>query len=87
MGLWGGAQAVAFALGGFLGTVGVDLVRALNGSVVLSYSMVFTVEAALFVFAALLAFRMEHAEASSPAPRTTPKPAGALAEAMVEIES
>jgi BCD family chlorophyll transporter-like MFS transporter len=59
MGLWGGAQAVAFALGGVFGTIGVDVTRFLYGSTVLSYSMVFAVEATLFVFSAILAARME----------------------------
>jgi hypothetical protein len=65
MGLWGGAQAVAFALGGFLGTVGVDVTRFLYGSTVLSYAMVFAVEATLFIAAALIAFRLEDAEAGA----------------------
>ncbi|MDN2566070.1 BCD family MFS transporter [Aquibium sp. A9E412] len=58
MGLWGAAQAVAFGLGGFLGTVAVDVTRALTGDVALSFAIVFTGEAALFVAAALIALRV-----------------------------
>ncbi len=65
MGLWGGAQAVAFALGGFIGTVGVDVVRFLYGSVVVSYSAVFAAEGVLFLAAAILAARMEPARRTS----------------------
>ncbi|RXL96025.1 MFS transporter, partial [Citrobacter sp. AAK_AS5] len=42
MGLWGAAQALAFGLGGFLGTVAVDLARYLMDSPVLAYASVFT---------------------------------------------
>ncbi|MEL7369770.1 MAG: BCD family MFS transporter [Myxococcota bacterium] len=59
MGLWGGAQAIGFALGGFLGTVGVDVVRFASGSSVLAYASVFAAEGALFLVAAALAFRMQ----------------------------
>lgn len=79
MGLWGGAQAVAFALGGVFGTVGVDVTRFLYGSTVLSYSMVFAVEATLFLFSALLAARMEPPPVRGddwvPAELPTPEPA------------
>jgi BCD family chlorophyll transporter-like MFS transporter len=51
MGLWGAAQAIAFGLGGFLGTLGVDVVRALVGSPVPAYAAVFTVQAGLFLWA------------------------------------
>ncbi len=59
MGLWGGAQAIGFALGGFLGTVGVDAVRYLFDSRVLSYAAVFGAEGALFLVSAILAARMQ----------------------------
>lgn len=81
MGLWGGAQAVAFALGGLCGTAGVDLTRYLWGSTVLSYSMVFAVEATLFVVSAALAARMEPPPVRGddwvPAELPTPEPAPA----------
>ncbi|MGF1508082.1 MAG: BCD family MFS transporter [Myxococcota bacterium] len=68
MGLWGGAQAVAFALGGFLGTLGVDLVRFLHGSEVVSYASVFVFEGSLFLLSAGLAARMEKAKEPVPEP-------------------
>lgn len=91
MGLWGGAQAVAFALGGLCGTVGVDVTRFLYGSTVLSYSMVFAVEATLFVFAAVLAARMEQPPVRGddwlPAelPEAAPQPAPAAAVGRMEL--
>lgn len=55
MGLWGAAQAVAFAIGGLVGTAATDLARWLLGSPAAAYACVFIAEAALFVCAALLA--------------------------------
>jgi BCD family chlorophyll transporter-like MFS transporter len=58
MGVWGAAQAVAFGLGGFLGTLGSDIARSLLGSPVAAYATVFTCEACLFLFAANLAAKI-----------------------------
>ncbi len=55
MGLWGAAQAVAFAFGGLLATTGSDIARFFLGSPDSAYAMVFSGEAALFIFAARLA--------------------------------
>jgi BCD family chlorophyll transporter-like MFS transporter len=55
MGLWGAAQAFAFGLGGFLGTLASDVARYLLSSPSLSYSVVFASEASLFVVAAVMA--------------------------------
>ena len=52
MGVWGAAQAVAFALGGLAGTLSSDLARALLGSPSLAYAAVFACEALLFLTAA-----------------------------------
>lgn len=62
VGLWGAAQAIAFGLGGFLGTMGVDIVRALTDSVSISYTSVFIGEGLLFLVSAILAARigMDH---------------------------
>ncbi len=57
MGLWGAAQAVAFGLGGFLGTLAVDLARHLTGLPEVAYGAVFAAEAILFVASAGLAAR------------------------------
>jgi BCD family chlorophyll transporter-like MFS transporter len=58
IGLWGAAQAFAFGLGGFLGTVGVDVSRAILGSPTVAYAIVFFIEGLLFVLAAVLAARL-----------------------------
>jgi BCD family chlorophyll transporter-like MFS transporter len=58
MGLWGAAQAVAFGLGGFAGTVAVDLARHLVGSPASAYGAVFAAQAALFLVSAGLAARV-----------------------------
>jgi BCD family chlorophyll transporter-like MFS transporter len=58
MGLWGAAQAVAFALGGVFGTTLVDSVRYLYGSPVAAFATVFCAEALLFLLAAGFAARV-----------------------------
>ena len=55
MGLWGAAQAVAFGLGGFLGTAASDVARHFVGTPGAAYAAVFAGEAALFLIAAWLA--------------------------------
>jgi BCD family chlorophyll transporter-like MFS transporter len=57
MGLWGAAQAIAFAFGGVLGTAIVDSFRWLFGSPTAAFAIVFCVEALLFLAAAGLAAR------------------------------
>jgi BCD family chlorophyll transporter-like MFS transporter len=66
MGVWGAAQAVAFGLGGFLGAAGVDVLRHTGADTGRAFLIVFALEAALFVIAALIASRLE-----SPARATT----------------
>jgi BCD family chlorophyll transporter-like MFS transporter len=69
IGLWGASQAIAFGLGGFLGTLGVDLGRNLLDSTAMSYAVVFLTEGLLFVFAGVLAARLgQPHRASIPAP-------------------
>lgn len=58
MGLWGAAQAIAFALGGFAGTVAVDLTRLLVDATALAYAWVFAGQAVLFLLSAGLAARV-----------------------------
>lgn len=58
MGLWGAAQAIAFGLGGFIGTVAVDLARLATDDVAFAYASVFALEGAAFLVAALLAARV-----------------------------
>jgi BCD family chlorophyll transporter-like MFS transporter len=58
MGLWGAAQAVAFALGGLFSTMLVDFARHFLGSPAAAFGIVFGAEAALFVVAARFAARV-----------------------------
>jgi BCD family chlorophyll transporter-like MFS transporter len=58
MGLWGAAQGIAFGLGGFAGTVAVELLRAGGGSVPMAYGSVFLLEGLIFLAAALIAARV-----------------------------
>jgi MFS transporter, BCD family, chlorophyll transporter len=55
MGLWGAAQAVAFGLGGLVGTGASDLAQWLMSSKAMAYSTVFGFEALLFIVSAVLA--------------------------------
>jgi len=59
MGLWGAAQAIAFAVGGLVGTGAVDLARALIAAPAPAYAAVFAFEAVLFVASAGLASGVE----------------------------
>jgi len=58
MGLWGAAQAVAFGMGGLVGTAASDLARWLIGTPSMAYASVFAFEALLFIAAAVLAARL-----------------------------
>ncbi len=58
MGLWGASQAVAFGLGGLMGTAASDIARWLIASPGAAYASVFGFEAALFVLSGLLAWRI-----------------------------
>jgi len=55
IGLWGGAQAIAFGLGGLLGAVASDAARWLITDSASAYSFVFSLEALLFVVSAKFA--------------------------------
>jgi MFS transporter, BCD family, chlorophyll transporter len=63
MGVWGAAQAVAFGIGGFTGTVASDIARHLTGSPLMAYGSVFVAEAALFLLAAAIAWRVAQLDA------------------------
>ena len=58
MGLWGAAQAVAFGLGGLVGTGASDLARWLIASPGAAYAMVFALQALAFLLSAVLAWRL-----------------------------
>jgi BCD family chlorophyll transporter-like MFS transporter len=55
MGVFGAAQAIAFGLGGLVGTLVLDAGRLLSGSAVGGYALVFAVDAGLFLASAILA--------------------------------
>jgi BCD family chlorophyll transporter-like MFS transporter len=64
MGMWGAAQALAFAAGGVVGTAGVDLARWAFGTPTSAYAFVFAAEAVCFVIATLLAVRISRESAA-----------------------
>lgn len=66
LGVWGAAQAFAFGLGGFAGTAAIDASRAAFGDPALAYSLVFALEAAMFLLAARLAAGVAPPVAASP---------------------
>ena len=59
IGLWGGAQAIAFGLGGLLGAAASDLARSIFTNAALAYASVFLIEAVLFVASAYMASLVE----------------------------
>jgi len=71
MGVWGAAQALAFAVGGLVGTSSSDLARLLLGSPGAAYAAVFVGEAALFLVAARQARKVFHPTIAA-APRFHP---------------
>jgi len=58
MGLWGAAQAIAFGLGGFIGTLAIDFARFAIGSTTSAYALTFAGDALLFLVSAFLAMRL-----------------------------
>ena len=62
MGLWGAAQALAFGIGGLVGTAASDLSRMLIGSTGAAYAAVFALEALMFGVSAWLAARIGSAQ-------------------------
>ncbi|SFO95294.1 BCD family MFS transporter [Tranquillimonas alkanivorans] len=57
MGLWGAAQAIAAGFGGLLGAATVDVLRLLTDTAT-AFGLVFSLEAGLFLAAALMAARI-----------------------------
>ncbi|MEM1378515.1 MAG: PucC family protein, partial [Pseudomonadota bacterium] len=58
-------------LGGFMGTVIIDIVRWASGDIALSFASVFTIEAVLFLASALIATRIRCAITDAPTRPTT----------------
>jgi BCD family chlorophyll transporter-like MFS transporter len=77
MGVWGAAQAGAFAIGGFLGAVGVGALRGLLHQTAPAFLIVFGMEALVFLVSALLASRLEPAPARSEDLMAAPRLGGA----------
>jgi BCD family chlorophyll transporter-like MFS transporter len=65
MGVWGAAQAAAFAVGGFLGAVGVGALRGVFHETGPAFLFVFAVEAVVFLISAVLAGGLQGAKASA----------------------
>lgn len=79
MGLWGGAQAIAFGLGGLSGAAVSDLGRLVSGSLGPAYAAVFLAQAVMFLWAAHLSGRVfDGVQEPAPSPRL--HPSGALAD-------
>jgi BCD family chlorophyll transporter-like MFS transporter len=66
MGVWGAAQAGAFAIGGFLGAIGVDLLRHAFHQPAPAFLCVFIVEAGVFLASAILASRLDQPAVARP---------------------
>ncbi len=62
LGVFGAAQAVAYATGTMAGAAGVDVARSLLGSPVRGYLAVFAAEAVLFALSAVMALRSASSE-------------------------
>jgi MFS transporter, BCD family, chlorophyll transporter len=58
MGVWGAAQALAFGIGGFMGTILVDITQTVFRDPALAYGSVFAFEGVLFLISAILAARI-----------------------------
>lgn len=65
IGLWGGAQAIAFGLGGLLGAGASDLARSIFTNPASAYSSVFFIEAILFIASAYMASLVESKQNSA----------------------
>ncbi len=75
MGLWGAAQALAFGLGGLVGTGASDLAHVLLGGHRSAYASVFALQAVMFAVSAVVALRLatpREASAAAPTPLSDP---------------
>jgi len=79
MGLWGASQAIAFGLGGFIGTVAIDITRAVIENTAIAYGVVFLGEALIFLIAARLAMTIRQPNAAQNRVRATTPGEGYLA--------
>ena len=74
MGLWGAAQAMAFGIGGLLGTVASDIAHWLMSSDGSAYSSVFALEALMFMVSAALAWKIRVTPVSQSSRDLAPTP-------------
>jgi BCD family chlorophyll transporter-like MFS transporter len=86
MGLWGASQAIAFALGGVLGTAAVDAAKLVMADAAHAYGLVFGLEACVFLAAALLAAERNLSTGTVPVRRRAAVVAGALPYAREAVE-
>jgi BCD family chlorophyll transporter-like MFS transporter len=73
MGLWGAAQAIAFGLGGLLGTAASDIAHYFLSAQGAAYSCVFGFETVMFVMSAVCAVWVGHYDQKSVSMRQSPK--------------
>ncbi len=85
MGLWGAAQAIAFALGGFAGAAASDVARSMLHVDGPAYALVFVLEAALFVVSAVIAARLAPAKPKANRPRVDPQHAAMTTAAVASM--
>jgi len=71
MGVWGAAQAGAFAIGGFLGAIGVDGLRHAFHQPAPAFLCVFIVEAGVFLVSAILASRLDRPAVAAKSPKVS----------------
>jgi BCD family chlorophyll transporter-like MFS transporter len=71
MGLWGAAQAAAFAIGGFAGASGLDLMRHWLGTGIAAFATIFAAEAVCFLAAAAIALDLGRSSRTKPAAMTS----------------
>ncbi len=82
MGVWGAAQAGAFAVGGFLGALGVDVMRGLLHESATAFLLVFSAEAIVFLASAVLAGKLDAAQSGSTSSPTDLMPASQMSGAL-----
>ncbi len=74
MGLWGAAQAMAFGLGGLVGTGASDLAHSLLGGHRSAYASVFALQAVMFAVSAVVALRLAAPRQAAVAPGSLSDP-------------
>ena len=82
MGLWGASQAIAFGLGGLLGTAASDLAHHVLADQGSAYAFVFGFEVAMFVLAAACAIWVGRYDRKSH--RVNPSPLGCWSSKGIE---